>query len=485
MNTISNTEKIEFLYQEGLRLYCKQLYTDAFYCFENAANLDHPPSMVKIGRMYELGEGLALDYQEALYWYRKAAYLEFSGAELCLGVFYEEGKGLRKDTAAASIWYKKAASQGSVEAAFKLGCLYYRGEGVLENKEKALKLLLEAAKHDYTRAAYMAARIYCSLAKQEPAYHTQALHWYTNAAEKDYARAQYTLGCFYEMGIPPVFTSDHALAFCWYKKAAENGHADAQSSLGHCYFNGIGVTKDNGQSLFWYTRAIENGATVINNTKIKHKLSSYRRGSQSMLQDEYRDVSNAYFENTNIKQDMTLVRIGDMFLIGKDVKKNHEKAFEWYQKAAEKDNPEGQFKLAKMYFEGVGTMKNYATALAWFEKAYKNGTQDALSYIEKSQLSLKQGKMFYQPTDDEYQRTQKPNSIEKIIRIPKLEGIILADGYSARNFSTEVFDSLDKVYKRQIKESVYTLQTGDADLTQNAFDMMSLHKPNDHSTSPQ
>ncbi|OBZ89319.1 Uncharacterized protein YbeQ [Choanephora cucurbitarum] len=470
MNTVSETEKIEFLYQEGIRLYNKQHYTDAFYCFENAANLDHSPSMIKIGRMYELGEGVALDYQEALYWYRKAAYLGFSGGELCLGVFYEEGKGIKKNISIASKWYQKAASQGSIEAAFKLGCLYYRGAGVPEDKQMALRLFIEGANRDYARAAFMAARIYCSLSKHDPAYRTQALHWYTYAAERNYPRAQYNLGCFYEMGVPPVLQQDDVLAFRWYEKAAKNGHADAQSSLGHCYFNGIGITKDNGLSLFWYTRAIENGATVINNTKIKHKIASYkRRGSQSMLQDEYKDVNQAYLEGTDVRKDKTLVQIGDMFLSGTHVKKNHEKALEWYLKAAERDNPEGQFKLGKMYFEGLGTIKNYNISLGWFKKAYKHGVQDALAYIERAKLSLKTQKTYFQQVE------QKPN----------LKEVILVDDYALRDFSTEVLDSLNEVYRNRIKSSIYALETSDADpirSARNAFDAISIHNPNDYST---
>ncbi|CAB4438298.1 unnamed protein product [Rhizophagus irregularis] len=50
-------------------------------------------------------------------------------------------------------------------------------------------------------------------------------------------------------------------------------------------------------------------------------------------------------------------------------RKNFEKAFHWYQKAAEKDHINAMFHLANIYYDGKGTEKNFEKAFHWFQKA--------------------------------------------------------------------------------------------------------------------
>src|SRR5436190_535378 len=51
--------------------------------------------------------------------------------------------------------------------------------------------------------------------------------------------------------------------------------------------------------------------------------------------------------------------------------KNLEKAFHWFQKAAEKDHIKAQYKLALLYYNGEGTENNLEKAFYWFQKAAK------------------------------------------------------------------------------------------------------------------
>ena len=85
----------------------------------------------------------------------------------------------------------------------------------------------------------------------------QAAAWFRKAADQGFAGAQTLLGnCYFDgVGVP----KDQALAVSWYRKAADQGDAGAQYSLGGCYANGIGLAKDFVQAVKWWRQASERG----------------------------------------------------------------------------------------------------------------------------------------------------------------------------------------------------------------------------------
>jgi TPR repeat protein len=54
------------------------------------------------------------------------------------------------------------------------------------------------------------------------------------------------------------------------------------------------------------------------------------------------------------------------------IKKNLEKAFQWYQNAAENGDVDAMFGLALCYENGEGTEKNLEKAFQWNQKADEN-----------------------------------------------------------------------------------------------------------------
>ena len=71
---------------------------------------------------------------------------------------------------------------------------------------------------------------------------TEAIHWYTLAAEQNHPEAQYRLGEFYYKGLG--IRKDRAQALGWYLLAAENQHVEAMTQLAWMYTEGEGVAKD-------------------------------------------------------------------------------------------------------------------------------------------------------------------------------------------------------------------------------------------------
>ncbi len=52
----------------------------------------------------------------------------------------------------------------------------------------------------------------------------------------------------------------------------------------------------------------------------------------------------------------------------------YKKAFEWYQKAADQNNADGQYGLGYMYDTGTGVPQNSDTAMVWYKKAAEQAT---------------------------------------------------------------------------------------------------------------
>ena len=62
----------------------------------------------------------------------------------------------------------------------------------------------------------------------------------------------------------------------------------------------------------------------------------------------------------------------------KEIEKNLEMAFYWFQKAAENDYKLAQNMLAILYENGEGTEKNLVRAFYWYQKAAENGYEIAM-----------------------------------------------------------------------------------------------------------
>ncbi|EXX52258.1 Skt5p [Rhizophagus irregularis DAOM 197198w] len=66
------------------------------------------------------------------------------------------------------------------------------------------------------------------------------------------------------------------------------------------------------------------------------------------------------------------------YVNGEGTEKNLEKAFYWYQKAAENGLTNSMHNLALCYVNGVGTEKNLEKAFYWYQKAEENGFTNAM-----------------------------------------------------------------------------------------------------------
>ena len=223
---------------------------------------------------------------------------------LIMILFFATASGVFAQTTNIVTLMLKAKS-GEAEAQNALGEAYYDGKGVTENL-------------------------------------TEAVKWFTKAAEQENAKAEYNLGNCYYYG-NGVQYRDRGEAVKWYTRAAEQGNADAQTDLGYCYEFGEGVDKNLKEAVKWYTKAAEQGLPLAQ------------------------------------------CNLGACYKNGDWVEKNLEEAVKWYTKAANQGYAKAQYYLGKAYDKGEGVAKNdlgisknlsYADFVKYLKIGAEQGNQD-------------------------------------------------------------------------------------------------------------
>ncbi len=183
---------------------------------------------------------------------------------------------------------------------------------------------------------------------------------------------------------------------------AEDGDADAQYEVGIMYLKGQGVEEDRAQAVRWL-----GSASLAGNEQAAAKL---RR------MDDQRDKFNALEERARAGDVEAQYEMGMMYLKGRGVEKEQERARVWLGKAAkqgyekaitrmgilhhrgevgEVDYDEAhalfdrvkdesvlaQYYLGEMYANGQGVEQDYTAAIAWYQKAADGGFNRALGKI--------------------------------------------------------------------------------------------------------
>jgi TPR repeat protein len=165
-----------------------------------------------------------------------------------------------------------------------------------------------------------------------------ALYWFTKAAEKNSASAQFYLGVMYSK---KQILNDTKKAIEWYEKAAKQDKVPAQLNLSNLYISAKDVVQHKEKSFYWMEKAAEQG----------NALAQAGLGSK-----HYR---------------------------GNGTLKDFSKAFYWFEKAAAQDYPMAFFNLGVMYAEGNGVLKDMQKAKSWTEKAFNNTTDKEASDLAK------------------------------------------------------------------------------------------------------
>ena len=133
----------------------------------------------------------------------------------------------------------------------------------------------------------------------------ETLEFCRELAESGHPQCQVNMGNYYREG--DLVKRNPRVAFCWYMRAAKQGYWYGQFLVADCYFEGDGVKQDYKEAVKWY----ESGVAQFDN-------EHYDR-----VDEEVEDMSTY----------TAVYRLTQCYREGLGVKKDLEKAAEWYDKA--------------------------------------------------------------------------------------------------------------------------------------------------------
>ena len=145
----------------------------------------------------------------------------------------------------------------------------------------------------------------------------QAKHWYTKAANQQYA------GGIHNLGMLEFKQGHYKQALPYFEKGANLKSSESMTLLGAYYSEGIVFEKDYKKALEYFIKAL----------------------------DIDKNNASAQFN------------IGQAYYYGEGVQQDYQKAFAWYTKATKQDYTLAQIQLAEMYFSGKGANRDVAKAI--------------------------------------------------------------------------------------------------------------------------
>ncbi len=197
-------ERREALYTRGKSVLATDA-EDAYRAFAISASMGYTPAAVALGFCYEEGLGVQQDRRRAFLWYERAAKEKDAMAEYRVGRCYLHGIGVNRDFKAAHLFLRRAASAGVEEARVDLfAMLERRGQKLLRSLYSMGMRLLYIGKREAAKSIM------------------------ERASALGFAKATYTLGCFYEFGIGTASHRD--LAYETYRVAASQGFLDTRAA---------------------------------------------------------------------------------------------------------------------------------------------------------------------------------------------------------------------------------------------------------------
>lgn len=297
---------------------------------KKVAELGSAEAMLFLGATYIDGKKMPLNLEEAKTWFLAAKAAGHPNAQEGLDLIAQRGQpgaagffaaGMaayqeKKFSDALAAW-EKAAEAGHPDALFNLGVLYERGEGTAKDNAKALAWFERAAAKQAKNAEAAVRRVKTNIpfergyAAYEAKRFEEAAAAWKEAAELGSMGAMYNLGVIHEKGEGVALNLPQAMT--WFEKAAAGGHKDSEAAV----------------------------------ARLKPKLVAWDIYSKGVAAEEETDFEAAlpWFEQAAAAGNTSaMIALGRFHEEGLGVDENPHKAMEWYEKAAESGDSEGEMR---------------------------------------------------------------------------------------------------------------------------------------------
>lgn len=238
--------------------------------------------------------------------------------------------------------------------------------GKLKDYVQALKWLHKAAdQHDPEAQDILSTCYYMGLGT--PKDFSKAFDYARKAAEQGYIDAFAHLGVFYQMG--HGVEKNVETGFQYFMKAAEQGDVIAQNNVAFCYLKGLGTTQSETLAIEWFQKAAlqgENDAQLF-------LASVYREGTHGVKRDP--DKAAEYYRMA--AEQGNAVAQCELANYEATVRHNMAQAVQWYQRAAAQGDDEALEKLGSCYLAGQGVPQDGARGVELMRQAADKGNLEA------------------------------------------------------------------------------------------------------------
>jgi uncharacterized protein len=264
---------------------------------------------------------------------------------------------------------EKAKQLGSVDAEVQLGVLYHEGLIVKQQHKKAFKYFQAAANKGHPLGQYYLA--VCYLHGKGVEYNDkQAVEWMKKAADQDDIYAQDALGDFYLLG--KITTQNYELGIEYKKKAAERGLAEAQIDLARCYATGYGVDQ-NYQIAFSYYLA----AAQSNKPYAVYQVGAYLFAGRMGLSPNPAKAFDWFLKAAELNDGDGQAQVAYQYLLGVGVNQDLDKGIEWVIKAIQQKNTYGYYVMATACLKGLRVKQDGLKAYHYMKLAAEGGYPNA------------------------------------------------------------------------------------------------------------
>ncbi|MBY0293450.1 MAG: sel1 repeat family protein [Alphaproteobacteria bacterium] len=274
-----------------------------------------------------------------------------------LYLFYKKNKQYEEALEVALIL---AQERGKVETIFNLGVEYSKGSIVKKDPQKAFEFFTKAADKGMQRAIL-------ELIKE---------YWYKDGEKKDFSKSFKYLNILEPEAVRIAGEQE--------KNIDDINPAEVFALLGGCYHYGHGVEKDDQKALDYFNQAALLGEQ---NALIYLAIAyQYGYGVEKNLEEAVKRWENASKRSPN-----EIVFMGSCYEArGHELqqkgnpgqaKQYFEKAYEYYEVAAKKQDARGMYNIATHHYLGLVRPKNLKRVREWLAKAVKEGYVEAMYAI--------------------------------------------------------------------------------------------------------
>jgi TPR repeat protein len=247
--------------------------------FERGIEAGSVECLFELARIYDRGEGVALDQLEAHRLYELSAEAGDYRGQHALASRLGRGVPVKDDARAFGLLLR-SAEHGYAPAELALGGCYEYGLGVAKNVVEAVKWYEKAAESGDVPEAIARLTFLCLGNPEFPGFTDKAVKWSTEGAAKGLSLSRLLLGKIHGRGVGGV-PKDARKAVEWFIRAAEDGSEIAILHLVLVYSGGfLDVAPDPELAVKWAMRGLE-----LNLPAVKYVLSRMYRSGKLLERD--------------------------------------------------------------------------------------------------------------------------------------------------------------------------------------------------------